>query len=128
MALASVLMARYAAFGLLPAAVGALVVALACGVFNGLTITVGRVQPLIATLAMMGIARGLAFSVTEKSLLVANPIIGQIGRFGGFISVPTPVWGIWRSPPRPGAASPGRGRMPMRSAATKPRRGSPACA
>ncbi len=94
MALASVLMARYAAFGLLPAAVGALVVALACGVFNGLTITVGRVQPLIATLAMMGIARGLAFSVTEKSLLVANPIIGQIGRFGGFISVPTLVWGI----------------------------------
>ena len=40
-------------------------VGLACGIINGLVITRARVQPIVATLAMMSAARGLAMALTE---------------------------------------------------------------
>jgi ribose/xylose/arabinose/galactoside ABC-type transport system permease subunit len=55
-------------------------------------VTIGRVQPLIATLAMMGIARGLAFSVSERSILVKDPLLSALRETDGFLTLPTLVW------------------------------------
>ena len=50
----------------LPLALGvALGVGAACGLVNGLLITVGRLAPFIATLGMMSIARGIALIYTD---------------------------------------------------------------
>lgn len=92
MALASVLLARYSAAGLPAAALLGLCAGLVCGLANGLTVTKGRVQPLIATLAMMGIARGLAFTVSQESILVKSPLLDQIRSWDGFLTVPSIIW------------------------------------
>jgi ribose/xylose/arabinose/galactoside ABC-type transport system permease subunit len=93
MALASVLLAATAkTIGFVPATGLALLAGAACGAFSGLVITRGRVQPLIATLAMMGIARGLAFSVSQKSILVSDPVLDALREIDGFITVPMVVW------------------------------------
>jgi len=92
MALSSLVFARLIELGFLPAALLAIAAGGVCGLFNGLVITFGRVQPLIATLAMMGIARGLALSISEKSILVNDPTVALLRSFGGLLSVPTLVW------------------------------------
>jgi ribose/xylose/arabinose/galactoside ABC-type transport system permease subunit len=92
MALSSMVFASSIGQG--PAVAGTLAILTggACGLFNGLVVTRGRVQPLIATLAMMGIARGLALSVSERSILVNDPTVTALREFGGLLSVPTLVW------------------------------------
>jgi ribose/xylose/arabinose/galactoside ABC-type transport system permease subunit len=92
MALSSLVFARTTGLGFAPAALLAIATGGACGLFNGLVVTWGRVQPLIATLAMMGIARGLALTVSERSILVNDPLIARLRDMGGFISVPTLIW------------------------------------
>jgi ribose/xylose/arabinose/galactoside ABC-type transport system permease subunit len=92
MALSSVVLAANAGLGLLPAAILAVAVGAACGLFNGIVVTIGRVQPLIATLAMMGIARGLAFSISERSILVNDPLLTALRETDGFLTFPTLVW------------------------------------
>ncbi len=94
MALSSVVLAHNAAIDLVPAALMGMAVGLGCGLFNGLVVTIGRVQPLIATLAMMGIARGLAFSISERSILVRDPLLETLRNsdIGGFLSLPTMIW------------------------------------
>jgi ribose/xylose/arabinose/galactoside ABC-type transport system permease subunit len=93
MALSSVVLAKTAGtIGFLPAALLAILAGTACGLFNGLVVTWGRVQPLIATLAMMGIARGLAFSISERSILVNDPMLSALREVDWVISVPTVVW------------------------------------
>ncbi len=70
---------------------GALVVGTVLGLSNGFVITKGRVQPFIATLAMMSFARGLAFVYRQ-----AQPIYGLPSDFkflgSGYIgSIPVQV-------------------------------------
>jgi ribose transport system permease protein len=70
LALTSVITARYyPEIGGVPAIALALLTGLVLGLCNGLVITRGRVPPLVATLAMLGIARGIAFTITERSIL-----------------------------------------------------------
>ena len=92
MALSSVVLASNAAIGLVPAALLAVAVGVGCGVFNGIVVTIGRVVPLIATLAMIGIARGLAFSISERSILVRDPLLNTLRSNDGFLSLPTMIW------------------------------------
>jgi ribose/xylose/arabinose/galactoside ABC-type transport system permease subunit len=92
MALSSVVLAQNASLGLLPAALLAVAVGAGCGIFNGIVVTIGRVQPLIATLAMMGIARGLAFSISERSILVNDPLLTALRDTSGFLTLPTLIW------------------------------------
>lgn len=92
MALSSVLIARYADGHFLFALLGGLLAGAACGLVNGIAIVRGRVQPLIATLAMMGIARGLAFSVSEKSLLTMSPLVQRLATVGDLITPATAIW------------------------------------
>ncbi|PRY19675.1 monosaccharide ABC transporter membrane protein (CUT2 family) [Aliiruegeria haliotis] len=92
MALSSVVFAQFAPIGLAPAAVLAVLSGLGCGAITGAFVTLGRVQPLIATLAMLGIARGFAFTVSEKSLLVDSPLVVAMSKSWGIISVPMVIW------------------------------------
>ncbi|WP_250518369.1 ABC transporter permease [Caballeronia sp. ATUFL_M1_KS5A] len=92
MALSSILLARYADTNIVLALGGALLASALCGLASGVAVVRGRVQPLIATLAMMGVARGLAFSVSEKSVLTSNALIQSLGSSGGLLTPPTLLW------------------------------------
>ena len=75
-----------------PAAIAiALVVGGACGLANGLLITLGRLPPFIATLGMMSVARGIALMLAE-----GRPISGFGEGFraiatGRVLAIPAPV-------------------------------------
>jgi ribose transport system permease protein len=63
-----------------------------CGWLNGLMITLGRIPPFIATLGMMGVARGLALILSGGvQVSVSDPNFSYIGN-GRFLDVvPLPV-------------------------------------
>jgi ribose transport system permease protein len=75
-----------------PAAIAmALAVGTACGLVNGLLITVGRLPPFIATLGMMSVARGVALLLAE-----GRPISGFSEGFRAIateriLTIPAPV-------------------------------------
>jgi len=69
----------------------ALAVALVAGSFNGALISFGGLQPIIATLIMMVLGRGVALSITGGlPISVPDPGVLFLGR--GFIAgIPTPI-------------------------------------
>jgi len=72
----------------------ALLASAAAGAVAGLMITVFRVPPFIATLAMMSIARGLANMITNGSQIIGFPAwfnLGAIIRYGGFLTMTVAV-------------------------------------
>jgi len=71
-------------FGLLIGAV--------CGFLNGLAITKLRLPPFIATLGMMGMARGITYVVTKaRYSILPNELVDVLG-WGRWLGVPVPVW------------------------------------
>ena len=67
-AFTGIVMGKLIVEGGLPSAVGiivALVVGAACGTFNGIMISKFKLQPMIATLAMMSMARGAALTLAD---------------------------------------------------------------
>lgn len=74
------------------ATLGGLAVGTAAGLINGIVITRGRIPPFIATLGMLGIARGLALVVTEGvSYQVLVPFFLYIGN-STFLGLPVPIY------------------------------------
>ena len=70
----------------------ALIGGVALGAFNGLAVTVGRVVPFIATLAMLSAARGLALTMNDaQPITITDDTIRDIGRERIF-GVPLPVY------------------------------------
>lgn len=68
-------------------AIGALV-----GLFNGLVITYGRVNPIIVTLGTMAIFRGIAFIISDgQSISIFNDTFRLLG-IGRFLGIPAPIW------------------------------------
>jgi ribose/xylose/arabinose/galactoside ABC-type transport system permease subunit len=92
MALSSCIIAKYGTGNIWLFIIVAILVGLALGFVNGISITRGKVPPMIATLAMAGIARGLAFNVTSQSLSVGNPIIKVLGGSFSIFSYSTIIW------------------------------------
>ncbi|HCL67023.1 MAG TPA: sugar ABC transporter permease [Rhizobium sp.] len=76
-------------------AVGAaLLVGLACGIWNGLLVSVLNIQPIIATLVLMVAGRGIAQLITEGAILTfTDPGLIFIGS-GSLLGLPMPVV-IW---------------------------------
>jgi simple sugar transport system permease protein len=73
------------------AVAAALLIGLACGLWNGFLVTVLDMQPIIATLVLMVAGRGLAQLVTEGSIVTfADPLLIFIGT-GAFLGFPMPV-------------------------------------
>ena len=74
--------------------IAALAVGAACGFVSGLLITVAKLPPFIATLAMMSVARGLANLITDGSQIVGFPdwfTFLSITRHFGFLSITVAV-------------------------------------
>ena len=58
----------------------ALATGLAIGIANGVIVSYGRINPLIATLAMLSIVRGLAFVITSgEDLVISNSTYLDLG-------------------------------------------------
>ena len=66
-----------------------------CGLFNGLTSTLGKIEPFIVTLGSMGIFRSLVTWLAQGgSITIANPDVRAAYRpvyFGDVFGVPYPV-------------------------------------
>ncbi|GAB2473838.1 ABC transporter permease [Jatrophihabitans fulvus] len=74
------------------AIVMAVVLATAVGAFNGLVVAVGRVQPIVATLAMLVGGRGIALVITGGALVeLFPPFFGTI-RESKFLALPDIFW------------------------------------
>lgn len=75
------------------AGVGILVGA-ACGLLNGLIVTVGRIEPFIATLGTMGIFRALITWMSDGGSIPMDRALREPYRpvyFGDILGIPTPV-------------------------------------
>lgn len=69
-----------------------LAIGAACGLLNGLAITKLKIPPFIATLGMMGMARGATFVVTRSTYsILPDVLVNSVGR-GSLLGVPVPVW------------------------------------
>ena len=75
LALASVIFATLAPTAPLVGALLAIAAGALLGLLSGVAVTLGRVTPMIATLGVMGIARGFAFVVAEKSVSVPPALL-----------------------------------------------------
>jgi len=64
----------------------------ALGLLNGVAVTFGRVTPMIATLGVMGIARGFAFVVTEKSVAVPRELLAPAKATLWIFTTPVMIW------------------------------------
>jgi len=73
----------------------AIFLGMACGLVNGLIVTVGRIEPFIATLGAMGIYRGLSTWMSQGgSISMQNSELRALYRpvyFGSFFGIPVPV-------------------------------------
>lgn len=92
MALASVVFASLAPTSMALAAGAALGAGAGLGLLSGIAVTFGRVTPMIATLGVMGIARGLAFVVSEKSVLVPRELLEPMQVSAWIFSGPVLAW------------------------------------
>lgn len=78
--------------GLLAAIVLPLLAAMACGVFNGVMVSVLRVQPIIATLILFISGRGIAQVLTNGNLQTfSNPAFSYLGT-GRVLGLPFQGW------------------------------------
>ena len=72
--------------------VGACIVAMLFGAFNGTLVAVFKIQPMIATLILYTCGRSIAYWINGGATPTVNsPIINAIGAFIPGIPVPTPV-------------------------------------
>lgn len=72
--------------------VSGLVVGAACGAVNGLIITYGRVNAVIATLGTMAIFRGVAFILSDgQSISIFDDSFRFMGN-GTLLGLPVPLW------------------------------------
>ena len=73
----------------------ALVLGLAAGTFNGVTITRGRIEPFIVTLGALGIFRSLVTYLADGGTISLDFALRTVSRplyYGSFLGIP---WRIW---------------------------------
>jgi simple sugar transport system permease protein len=69
----------------------AVAVGIACGLWNALLIALFRIQPIVATLILMVVGRGIAQLITQgKIVTFTSPALAWMGN-GAFLTVPVPV-------------------------------------
>jgi ribose transport system permease protein len=93
-AFTSVLCGSFLSFMPLPTALLCTVVAgVAIGSASGYLVSIHRIAPFIATLALMTIARGLGFIISKGSPIIINESITALFKFGSgnFLGIPYPV-------------------------------------
>ena len=81
MALAAAVIPLYIGYGLIPAAILAIVVGAVVGVINGSMVAFIGVQPIVATLSLMVAGRGIALLIANEQLRsVTDPGVLSLGR------------------------------------------------
>lgn len=74
-------------------------IGMACGLTNGLITTLGKIEPFIATLGMMGIYRGLTTWLSQGgAITLRNPEVQASYRpvyFDSLLGIPYPVYAIF---------------------------------
>jgi len=79
-------------YGLVPALALALLAGAACGLWNGVLVSLVGIQPFVATLILMTSGRGIAQLITEGRILTfTHPGFGWLGS-GILLGLPVPVW------------------------------------
>ncbi|SEN59712.1 ribose transport system permease protein [Nonomuraea pusilla] len=69
-----------------------LAVGVVCGLVNAALIAYGKLPPFIATLAMLGIARGLALVISQGSPIAMPDAVSTLGgTFGDYLPIPVVV-------------------------------------
>ncbi|MEW1986722.1 ABC transporter permease [Pseudarthrobacter oxydans] len=58
----------------------AVLIGASMGLLSGLAVTVGRIPPFVATLGVLGIARGLAFTVSTQGIVVTNQFLTTLNK------------------------------------------------
>lgn len=84
----------YGSWAIVMGAGVALVVGGLCGLFNGLIITMGRIEPFIVTLGTMGIFRAFITFMSDGGSLPIDRSLREAYRpvyFGDFLGIPYPV-------------------------------------
>ena len=80
---------------LIPSYIIGLVIGAVCGLFNGFVIGKMRIPPFVATLGLMGIARGIALIITngvpQYQLIPGSDFLGQ----GRVLGVPVPTIAVF---------------------------------
>lgn len=92
MAFSSCIIAKYGVDHIYLVMIVATLAGLLLGFVNGLSVTYGKVPPMIATLAVAGIARGLAFNTTAQAISVEDQVIKFLGGSVGIFSYSTLMW------------------------------------
>lgn len=73
-------------------AVGCIILCMLCGLVNGICICFGKVPPFIATLGMLGIARGLALIITQGYARQGFPASFRIIATRNLLGIPIMFW------------------------------------
>ncbi|MEV0379277.1 ABC transporter permease [Nonomuraea sp. NPDC050643] len=73
------------------ATLASLAIGVACGLVNAILIAYGKLPPFIATLAMLGIARGLALVISRGSPIGMPEEVSRLGETVGYLPVPLVV-------------------------------------
>jgi ribose/xylose/arabinose/galactoside ABC-type transport system permease subunit len=58
----------------------AVLIGASMGLLSGLAVTVGHIPPFVATLGVLGIARGLAFTVSTQGIVVTNQFLAELSK------------------------------------------------
>jgi ribose transport system permease protein len=72
----------------------AIAAGLLCGLLNGLIVTIGKIEPFIATLGTMGIFRALITYMTDGGTIPIDRSLREAYRpvyFGSFVGIPIPI-------------------------------------
>jgi ribose/xylose/arabinose/galactoside ABC-type transport system permease subunit len=65
------------------------------GALSGLAVTVGRIPPFVATLGVLGIARGLAFTVSNQGIVINDKTILNLNEAGfGPVPLVAVIWAV----------------------------------
>lgn len=95
LAFSSLIMAKLIQIGVnSPIAIlASLIIGVIIGIINGLLISKGKLQPMIATLSTMMVLRGLTLFISNGVPVskLGEGMIGWVGR-GDFVSIPVPVY------------------------------------
>jgi len=73
----------------------ALLAGVVCGLINGLIVTVGKIEPFIATLGTMGIFRALITYLSDGGTIPIDRTLREAYRpvyFGTLAGIPIPIW------------------------------------
>src|SRR3954466_4293185 len=90
MAIASGVLAKFVVGGapIGVAMLGAVAAGLLVGVFNGVVVSVARVQPIVATLGVLVAGRGIALVITGGALVELFVPFFSTVRLGKFLGIP----------------------------------------